>query len=66
MLSKLAITALVGLLVWLVFFRRPAAKRRGGTKKALPHPLSLARCPGCGVYRLPEAPCDCTRPPKGP
>ena len=62
MLTKLAVTALTLLLIWAVFFRRPKPRRRGpGSDKELPHPMHLARCPGCGVYRLPDSPCDCTR-----
>ena len=60
MLTKLAVTAAVFLLIWLIFFRR-RARPRPDPNRSLPHPLHLARCPGCGVYRLPDAPCDCTR-----
>jgi ribosomal protein L32 len=62
MLTKIVVTLLVFLTIWLVFFRRPKPRRRSGPdRKALPHPLQLARCPRCGTWRLPESPCACTR-----
>lgn len=62
MLSKIAILMFVVLAVWALFFR---ARRRpppvDGNRPRLPSPLHLAKCARCGVYRLPGAPCDCTR-----
>jgi ribosomal protein L32 len=60
MLSKLAVTALILLLVWLVFFRRPRrVEDARPDRRALPRPLQLVRCERCGVYRLPGRPCAC-------
>lgn len=62
MLTKLAVTALILALAWLFLFRKPRRRpRRHPDNRTLPHPLQLARCPGCGVWRLPDAPCECTR-----
>jgi len=60
MLTKIAVLLLTLGLVWLVFFRRRPGPGTGGTARPrLPHPLHLAKCAGCGTYRLPGAPCRC-------
>ena len=62
MLTKFALTALIIVLAWLFLFRRPRRRRPAPRDdRSLPHPLQFARCPKCGVYRLPEGACDCTR-----
>jgi cbb3-type cytochrome oxidase subunit 3 len=61
MLTKIALTLVVIAAVWLIFFRRRGRKGAADGNKRLPHPLHLARCPGCGIYRLQDAPCNCTR-----
>ncbi|WP_285671744.1 hypothetical protein [Paralimibaculum aggregatum] len=56
MLGKILITSLVLLLVWAVFFRRPARRRSPPVR-----PLALERCPRCGVHRLEGEVCECGR-----
>jgi ribosomal protein L32 len=60
MLTKIALTGLVLLIAWFVFFRRP--RRITDTtpeRKALPRAVQLVRCERCGVHRLPGRPCAC-------
>lgn len=60
MIAKLLLTAGIIGLVFLIATKRgkrtpetPPGRVR--TQAAEP----LIRCPSCGVYRLPEGPCDC-------
>jgi hypothetical protein len=68
MITKYGLLALALGLLWLLFLR-PA--RGGGTDRDRDRPTTppptqppeLARCPECGVYRLPGGNCNCVRSP---
>lgn len=62
MAAKLALFALALIVAWAVLFRpgrRPARAARRSASEPAPPPAALEPCARCGIYRLPDAGCDC-------
>lgn len=73
MFTKYGLLALTLLIAWFLFLRPGRGggqdDRRDPDKRPAPpppQPAELARCPECGVYKLPGGACQCTQSPAAP
>lgn len=57
MLGKLALTALIIGVVWMLFMRGTKTRRR--EVKPIPPNETLIKCPDCSAYRMAGTPCPC-------
>ncbi|MEM1277383.1 MAG: hypothetical protein AAGH74_12715 [Pseudomonadota bacterium] len=57
MLGKIALTALIIGVVWMLFMRGTKTKRRAA--KPIPPNETLIKCPDCDSYRIAGTPCPC-------
>ncbi len=61
MTLKIAVLALALFAAWIVLFR--PRRRAPGPGRPAPRPTAaLEPCARCGVYRLPDARCECDTP----